>query len=69
MARAMRIEEETVASYQVGPGIKAAMDARGEVPVEDEHYLWPNLYSICASSGGLYFFSFASNEVYRAPKA
>lgn len=59
---------EIMPEYQVGQGIKDAMVRNGEAPVEDEQYLWEGKYSICASSAALYFYSFASNEVYRLPK-
>jgi len=61
--------KENQMPFQVGQGIKAAMDKYGEEPQEDEQYLWPNIYSACASDKALYIYSFAANKVYRCPLA
>lgn len=55
--------------YLVGTGIKDAMDRYAEQPEEDEHYLWKDMYSICASNKALYIYCFAANKVYRCPLA
>lgn len=65
----LRLGGNDMTEFQVGQGILAAMQKHGETPVEDEHYLWPDLYSICASAQALYTYSFKSNKVYRSPLA
>jgi hypothetical protein len=61
-------EENAMPDYNVGTGIREAMDKTGDSPVEDEQYLWPDKYSICTGEKYIYIYTFAGNYVAASPK-
>lgn len=53
--------------WNVGAGVRAAMQRAGDTPTSDESYLVNGL-SYTSGRDGLYFYTAANDQVYRAPK-
>lgn len=66
--RALGLPTQAPPDYNVGEGVRAAMDRQGDTPIGDEIY-YINGFSMTPGAKGIYIYIAQSDTVYRAPKA